>query len=662
MGHGRANRRGWSRRRAASLFDGRRDLRWAWLGVLSGSHRLLLLVFLGPLLSLYAADFFTGSQATQGPGDCGRSHPPRSPGRDRRDDLRPGPRRGPSEGGRGGPQGRGRAAGGGRGQRDKAVAAERQAGVERDKAVAAERQTGIERDKAVAAEAKSRAINDFLTQDLLTQAEPANNAVEDHVTLLEVVDRAAEKVGRRFAGQPELEAAVRVTIGRTYHGLASWEKAEAQSRWLLDEARKIYDPQSAESYIAQAELAHILGHRGRRDPEVMKMAEMAAEGLERTVGPDQRTLVASLHLALAYQDAGRLPEAIALFERVRDAEIARLGPDHPGTLTTLDNLAGAYRTAGRTAEAIALFERVRDARIARLGPDHPETLTTLDHLAATYWDAGKTAEAIALFERIRDAQIVRLGPDHPSTLTTLNNLAAAYQDAGKTAEAIALFERVRDALIAKLGPDHPDTLITLNNLAAAYWTAKRLDRSVPLFEDVLRRQEAMLGRQHPETQLTVANLGVELQGLRPARRGDPAPRRGPPRHRQVPAPSLDWQSTPRCLRQGGPAGRGREAGPGGRGRRPRYRAEGQPAIREYARPLRPEAAPSQGLCRGRADPPRMPGHPREDSAGPVDHLQRQVDARRRPAGPEEVRRGRAAAGLGLRGDEAARGDDPAVVS
>ena len=77
------------------------------------------------------------------------------------------------------------------------------------------RQRGIaddERDKAIASEtrsrveaAKARAINDFLTQDLLTQAEPANNAIEDKVTLLEVLDRAAEKVGTRFAEQPELE-------------------------------------------------------------------------------------------------------------------------------------------------------------------------------------------------------------------------------------------------------------------------------------------------------------------------------------------------------------------------------------------------------------------------------------------------------------------------
>ena len=58
-----------------------------------------------------------------------------------------------------------------------------------------------------------------------------------------------------------------------------------------------------------------------------------------------------------------------------------LGPDHPYTLTTLHNLAGAYRVVGKLPEAIALFERVRDARIAKLGPDHPDTLVTLNNLA-----------------------------------------------------------------------------------------------------------------------------------------------------------------------------------------------------------------------------------------------------------------------------------------
>jgi serine/threonine protein kinase len=354
-------------------------------------------------------------------------------------------------------------------QRDKAIASQRQTGIERDKAIAAERQTSIERDKAIAAEATTRTINDFLIHDLLTQAEPANNAIEDHVTLLEVLDRAAQKVGTRFASQPELEHSLRETIAVTYHGLASWDKAEAQWQAVLDAARKD-DPRSAEAYFAQSNLSHILRHRGRLDAEVVQMAETAVKGLERTLGPDHPDTITALHhLAGVYQDVGKLPESIDLFERVRDAESARLGPNNPGTLNTLNNLALVYGRIGRLPEAIALLERVRDAKIAVFGPDHPDTLTTL------------------------------------------HNLGTGYRSVGRLPEAIALFERVRDARIAVFGPDHSETLDVLNSLAAAYWSTKQLDKSVPLFEDVLKRQEARLGRQYPDTQRTLGNLGVNYK-------------------------------------------------------------------------------------------------------------------------------------------------------
>ncbi len=187
------------------------------------------------------------------------------------------------------------------------------------KAEAEERANAVDqRDKAVASEtraraeaAKTQAINDFLTQDLLTQAEPANNAVEDKVTLLEVLDRAAEKVGTRFVDQPELERALRATIANTYHGLASWEKAEAQWRALLDRGRK-ENPGSADSYDAEGGLAHILLHRGRRDAEVLDMAEAAVKGMERTLGPDHPATLSGLsYLAGAYLNVGKFPEAIA---------------------------------------------------------------------------------------------------------------------------------------------------------------------------------------------------------------------------------------------------------------------------------------------------------------------------------------------------------------
>jgi hypothetical protein len=409
-------------------------------------------------------------------------------------------------------------------------------------------QAVVERDRAVASEAKAKAINEFLTKDLLTQAEPKNNAVEDHVTLLEVLDRAAEKVGKRFAEQPELESALRDTIYWTYHGLASWEKAETQVRAMLEAARK-RDPASAEVYRAQGELSHLLRHRGGRDAEALTLAEAAAEGLKRTQGPaHDDTLSALANLAQSYEDADRLTEAIALLERVSDALTARFGPDHPDTLITLQNLATAYSSAGKHAEAIALHERVRDAQTAHLGPDHPDTLVTINNLARDYWRTKRLDKSVPLFEDLLKLKEARLGRQHQETQMTVANLGINYKDSGRLNEAIPLLEEAyrasgrfldlhwvggplldayakagRSAEVAKLAPeylaavrktspnDSPQMEATLAWCGAALLEVKAYAAAEPL----LRERLAIREKTQPDSWTTSAArsmLGGALLG------------------------------------------------------------------------------------------------------------------------------------------------------
>jgi eukaryotic-like serine/threonine-protein kinase len=353
---------------------------------------------------------------------------------------------------------------------------------------------------------QAKAINDFLTKDLLAQAEPTNTAAEDHVSLLEVLDRAAAKVGDRFAGQPEVEDALRRTIAWTYHGLASWEKAERQWRAVLAAARR-RGGESREALDAQGELAHILVHRGRLDGEVLEMAKSASEGLAGVLGPDHPDTLASRgNLAEAYRAAGRIAEAIELHEATLKTRESKLGPDHPHTLTSRINLAQSYRAAGRTAEAIELHQATLKLCESKLGPDHPDTLQCRNDLATAYRIAGRTAEAIALHEATLKLFESKVGPDHPRTLTSRHNLAAAYWSAGRTAEAITLHEASLKTRESKLGPDHPDTLASRNGLAAAYVAAGRIAEAVTLHEATLRLRESKLGPDHPNTLISRGNL------------------------------------------------------------------------------------------------------------------------------------------------------------
>ena len=219
----------------------------------------------------------------------------------------------------------------------------------------------------------------------------------------------------------------------------------------------------------------------------------------RVLGPDHpETLAARSNLARAYRSAGRLREAITLYERnLADTERV-LGPDHPDTLTSRDNLARAYRSAGRLREAITLYERNLADTERVLGPDDPDTLISRDNLAGAYRSAGRLHEAITLRERnLADTERV-LGPDHPDTLTSRNNLARAYRSAGRLREAITLYERNLADTERVLGPGHPDTLISRDNLAGAYESAGRLFKAMAHFRRNAADAKRALEAGHPD--------------------------------------------------------------------------------------------------------------------------------------------------------------------
>ena len=118
-----------------------------------------------------------------------------------------------------------------------------------------------------------------------------------------------------------------------------------------------------------------------------------------------------------------------------------LGPHHPDTLTSRNNLAYAYRDAGRLDEAIPLYEQNLEDSTRILGTNHPNTLISRNNLAGAYRDAGRLDEAIALHGQILEDRTRILGPHHPNTLTSRNNLAYAYRAAGRLEEAITLHEQ-----------------------------------------------------------------------------------------------------------------------------------------------------------------------------------------------------------------------------
>ena len=270
--------------------------------------------------------------------------------------------------------------------------------------------------------------------------------------------------------------------------LANFEQQRQETRNLVEQVGTITSQDYSRPLFSDPDFAALLATtlRNATDLGMPHLAIALTDSVTRvgdTLGPDHpSTLTARNNLAGAYQTAGRLDEAIPLYEQNLEDRTRILGPHHPDTLTARNNLANAYQDAGRLDDAIPLHEQTLEDHTRILGTNHPNTLISRNNLANAYQDAGRLDDAIPLHEQTLNDRTRILGPHHPSTLISRNNLANAYRHAGRLNEAITLYEQTLNDRTRILGPHHPDTLTTRNNLASAYRAAGRFEDADKLFE------------------------------------------------------------------------------------------------------------------------------------------------------------------------------------
>ena len=294
--------------------------------------------------------------------------------------------------------------------------------------------------------------------------------------------------------------------------LSSFEQRRKEVRNLIEQIRSVASQYHSHPLFSDPDFVAVLTTtlRNATDLGMPQLALTLTDSVTQardTLGPDHPDTLASRHnLAGAYHDAGKLDEAINLFEQ-SFKECARiLGPHHPNTLTSRNDLAGAYHDAGKLDEAITLLEQTLKDSEDLLGPHHPDTLTTHSNLASAYRNVGRLDEAITLNQlNLKDSEDL-LGPHHPHTLTSRHNLALAYHAAGSLNQAITLNQQTLKDRTRILGPHHPDTLTSRNNLAETYRAAGRLDEAITLHEQTLKDRTRILGPHHPHTLTSRNNL------------------------------------------------------------------------------------------------------------------------------------------------------------
>jgi serine/threonine protein kinase/tetratricopeptide (TPR) repeat protein len=356
--------------------------------------------------------------------------------------------------------------------------------------------------------AAAQAVSDFLQNDLLAQASiytqwGPNTKTDPNLKVRTALDRAAARITGRFEGQPEVEAAIRETIGQTYGDLGLNREARRQFERALDLRRRTLGEENPRTLSTAAGLARWVHGEGRY-AQAETLFGQILKTQSRVLGSEHPDTLHSVYdLANTYREQGKYPQAEALLGQILPISRRVFGLEDARTLDCMDRLAEVYYREGEYAHAETLGEQVWEIRRRVMGPEHPHTTVSMSDLANVYASQGRFAKAEAMYSQTLAIRRRVMGPEHPFTMAAMNNLAQASSDLGKHAQAEALDSRALEIRRRVLGPEAPETLMSMENLACDYAHQRKYSQAEALFAQTLEIERRALG---PESRLTLAAI------------------------------------------------------------------------------------------------------------------------------------------------------------
>ncbi len=266
--------------------------------------------------------------------------------------------------------------------------------------------------EAARKETKSEMVVTYLADRILREGSTDLNPWSTNPSLREVLDRAASRVGGDFHDEPEVEAAIRETLGSTYASLGEIARAEPHLREALKLDTTLLGPSHPTTLHVANELAALLA--AKKEPA----------------------------------------EAEKLLRATREAARAALGPDSPTALDVDDHLGSLLRREGRCDEAEPLLRATLAARRRILPTDDPKTLRSVRELCLLAVDRRKFAEAEALAFEYEHGIRCAFGPKHPDNVAALSNRGLIRRLRGRVAEAEPFYRQAAEEADRILGPDH----------------------------------------------------------------------------------------------------------------------------------------------------------------------------------------------------------------
>ena len=266
--------------------------------------------------------------------------------------------------------------------------------------------------------------------------------------------------------------------------------------------------------VAEIKLLFNVGRCLQSDGKYVEAEQMHRQTLElrkKVSGPEHpHTLTSMNELGLALSSQGKYVEAEQMHQQTLELRKKVSGLEHPHTLTSMNELALALSSQGKYVEAEQMHQQTLELRKKVFGPEHPHTLTSMNDLALALSSQGKYVEAEQMHQQTLELRKKVLGPEHPHTLTSINNLASALSYQGKYVEAEQMHQQTLELRKKVLGPEHPHTLTSINNLASALSDQGKYVEAEQMHQQTLELCKKVFGPEHPHTLTSMNNLASAL--------------------------------------------------------------------------------------------------------------------------------------------------------
>jgi serine/threonine-protein kinase len=349
-----------------------------------------------------------------------------------------------------------------------------------------------ERDTARREAHKAERINQFL-QKTLSSADPSEHGKD--TTVLQALQFAAEQIESEFADQPEIQADLKTTIGKTYLNLEQVAKAEPHLLSAWEIRRKVLPENSEEIALSLNNLG--LLHRIKGDfPTAETLFHRSLKILHEIYG-EKHLLIAEVLENLGFLSIlqGKHEEALKIYYK----ELAMLnglkGRNHPATTRTLSRLADCFGIMGNYKGAEKLSRQALKIIETHYPKTHPDVIEVTAGLANTLLRTNQTEAENLLYELLQTREKV-FSKESPQYAWTLYNLAFLMNIQQRFDEGQKFAERIIALRNKSINEEHPVISAALQMSAIAFMGMGNPEKAEPLLRESLILRQNTLSADH----------------------------------------------------------------------------------------------------------------------------------------------------------------------